>query len=69
MLAQGYMYHDTWSPRPVEGLNMDWTLLRQSLKTTPDKQMRKFLEHFKVQERKFNDIQLKGRVKGVKEEN
>lgn len=39
-----------------------------SLKTTPDKQMRKFVEHFKVQEPKFNDIQLKGRVKGVKEE-
>lgn len=38
-----------------------------SLKTTPDKQMRKFVEHFKVQEPKFNDIQLKGRVKGVKE--
>lgn len=30
--------------------------------------MRKFVEHFKVQEPKFNDIQLKGRVKGVKEE-
>lgn len=29
--------------------------------------MRKFVEHFKVQEPKFNDIQLKGRVKGVKE--
>lgn len=30
--------------------------------------MRKFVEHFKVQEPKFIDIQLKGRVKGVKEE-
>lgn len=36
-----------------------------SLKTTPDKQMRKSVEKLKVQERRFNNIQLKGLVKGV----
>lgn len=36
-----------------------------ALKTKPGKNLRKLVEQLKVQERKFDYIQLKGQVKGV----
>lgn len=47
--------------KQLEELIMDLT----ALKTTPGKHMRKFVDQLKVQERKFDDSQLKGQVYGV----